>query len=167
MSLQTRLQDLITAIGADINTLITTRGTLSGLTTTAKSNLVAAINEVKTIADAAAGGGVSINDAATNTTQAWSSQKINDYVAAAVAALVNSAPGALDTLGELATELGNQSSAAAALTTAVGNRVRFDAAQSLTAPQMVQANANMGSLSLVQSGDPETNLVTLYTAAKA
>ena len=53
---------------------------LSSLTTTAKNNLVAAVNEVKTIADAAAGGGVSINDTATNTTQTWSSQKITDML---------------------------------------------------------------------------------------
>lgn len=52
MSLQTRLSDLITAIGTDykqFRTWITgsSTGDLSGLTTTAKSSLVAAINEVK------------------------------------------------------------------------------------------------------------------------
>lgn len=51
MSLQTRLSDLITAIGTDykqIRTWITgsTTGDLTGLTTTAKSSLVAAVNEV-------------------------------------------------------------------------------------------------------------------------
>lgn len=52
MSLQVRLSDLITAIGTDykaIKTMITgsSAGDLTGLTTTAKTNLVAAINEVK------------------------------------------------------------------------------------------------------------------------
>lgn len=60
MSLATRLSDLITAVGTDIKTLRTyvtgsSTGDLTGLTTTAKSNLVAAINEIK----ASSGGGSS------------------------------------------------------------------------------------------------------------
>lgn len=52
MSLQVRLGDLITAIGTDIKTLRTyitgsSSGTLTGLTTTDKTSLVAALNEVK------------------------------------------------------------------------------------------------------------------------
>lgn len=46
MSLQSRLADLITAIGADVKADRTTMGALSALTTSAKSSLVAAINEV-------------------------------------------------------------------------------------------------------------------------
>lgn len=52
MSLQTRIGDLITAIGTDIKQLRTwitgsSSGDLTGLTTTDKTNLIAAINEVK------------------------------------------------------------------------------------------------------------------------
>ncbi len=52
MSLQVRLGDLITAIGTDIKLLRTyitgsSTGDLSGLTTTAKTSIIAAINEVK------------------------------------------------------------------------------------------------------------------------
>lgn len=52
MSLQTRLQDFITAVGTDYKQLRTwisgsSTGTLTGLTTTDKSSLVSAINEVK------------------------------------------------------------------------------------------------------------------------
>lgn len=52
MSLQVRLTDLVTAIGTDIKQLRTwitgsSTGNLSGLTTTDKSSLVSAINEVK------------------------------------------------------------------------------------------------------------------------
>lgn len=51
-TLQTRLTDLITAIGTDIKTLRTyitgsSSGTIAGLTTTDKTSLVNAINEVK------------------------------------------------------------------------------------------------------------------------
>ena len=49
----------------------------------------------------------------------------------------------------------------------VANGVRSDAAQSLTAPQKVEANNNTGSLSLVQSGDPDANLVTVFEAGLA
>lgn len=52
MSLQVRISDLITSIGTDIKTLRTyitgsSSGTLTGLTTTDKSSIVGAINEVK------------------------------------------------------------------------------------------------------------------------
>ena len=52
LSLQIRLSDLITAVGTDIKQLRTwltgsSSGNLTGLTTTAKSDLVSAINEVK------------------------------------------------------------------------------------------------------------------------
>lgn len=58
MSLQTKLQDFITAVGTDYKGLrvwITgsATGDLTGLTTTAKSSLVAAINEVKASATGA------------------------------------------------------------------------------------------------------------------
>lgn len=104
----------------------------------------AALQEVKTVADAAAGGGVAINDAATNTTQTWSSQKSTDYIAAQITAVINGAPGALDTLDELAAALGDDANFASTVTTALGNRLRFDAAQTLTSPQKAQALANLG-----------------------
>lgn len=52
MTMQTRLADLITAIGTDYKQLRTwitgsSTGDLTGLTTTAKTSIVAAINEVK------------------------------------------------------------------------------------------------------------------------
>lgn len=60
MSLQTRLNDLITAVGTDYKTFRTwmfgsATGTLSVLTTTDKTSLAAAINEVKAAVGAASG----------------------------------------------------------------------------------------------------------------
>jgi hypothetical protein len=57
-SLQTRITDFITAVGTDIKQLRvwltgSSTGDLTGLTTTAKSNIVAAINEVKAAATGA------------------------------------------------------------------------------------------------------------------
>ena len=64
MTLEQRLIALAQAMGADVKALLQAQGSLSALSTTAKNNLVAAINELKTAVDAAAGGGVSINDGA-------------------------------------------------------------------------------------------------------
>ena len=48
-----------------------------------------------------------INDAATNTSTTWSGDKIDTEIGAAVASLVDTAPGTLDTLNELAAALGD------------------------------------------------------------
>lgn len=108
------------------------------------TDVEAALAEVKTVADAAAGGGVAINDAVTNTTDAWSSQKITDHVSTAVANLIDGAPGALDTLNELAAAINDDASFTTTVTTALGLRVRVDAAQSFTGPQQLQGRQNIG-----------------------
>lgn len=167
MSLITRLSDFITAVGTDIKGLLATRGTMASLSTTEKSNLVGALNELKDAIDAVAAGSGAISDGTTGSSTTWSSTKISAQIASAISDLVNGAPSAFDTLKELSDELANQESAASALTTAVGNRVRYDAAQTLDSTQKAQANTNMGSASLANTGDLDTDLAALYTAAKA
>ena len=145
---ETQVDSLAAAVAAAVNAVDALAdgntgdiGTLASLDTTAKANLVVAINEVKTIADAAAGGGVSINDAATNLTQAWSSQKITDELNA----VLDGAPAALDTLNELAAALGDDANFAATVNTALGNRLRVDtAAQGLTGTQQTNGKTNLG-----------------------
>ena len=173
MTLEQCLILLAQAIGADIKTLTVAQGSLTSLTTTAKSNLVAAINELKSITDGLAGGGAAINDAAGDgdTTVTWSADKIFDSIAAAKAALKNElldgAGAALDTLNELAAALGNDPSFAATIAAEVANRVRYDAAQTLTQPQMAQARANIGALGAADVGDTDHDFVADYNAAKA
>ena len=70
---------------------------------TSATNLVEAINEVRAIGLSKA----AIDDVNLSALTTWSSQKTNSEIQAAVAALVNGAPGALDTLQELAAALGN------------------------------------------------------------
>lgn len=165
MSLATNIQNLATRASTEIKllrTLINGNAVdLSALTTTQKGNLVAAINEVKA---SVAGAGAVINDTTSATTTVYSSSKTNSVITSAVAALVASSPAALDTLNELAAALGNDPSFAATTATALGNRVRFDDAQTLTAGQKVQGNANLGSLSLVDAGNPATNFVAVFEA---
>ncbi len=164
MSLETQIIALAQAIGADIKDVRTKQGDLTSLTTVAKGNLVAAINELKA---ALASAGAAINDAATNgaTTVTWSADKIFDTIEAAKLAvksdLTNGAAAALDTLSELAAALGNDPGFAATMATALTNRVRYDAVQTLTAPQQLQACSNIGV------GDPERNFATDYATAKA
>ncbi|WP_312084690.1 hypothetical protein [Brevundimonas sp.] len=173
-TLQVRLSDLATRIATEVKALRTlingNAASNIALITTAKGNLVEAINEVKTQANSlAASGGATINDASNSSaTQTYSITKIRTSIAEAQAAvkaeILGGAGAAYDTLQELKGLLDGATGDLSALTTALGNRVRFDAAQSLTAAQKIQGNANLGSLSLADAGNPDTNLVTIFEA---
>lgn len=185
MTLQTNLQNLTTRIATEFKALRAVTGGLASLTTTQKTSLVAAINELDAAIDALAAGSGAINDGATSTSTTWSSTKtaasiaalINDagtsgaattysidkvlaLIAQAKAdvtnALTNGAGAALDTLKELSDALGGDANFATTTATALGKRLRFDAAQTLTAAEKTQGAANLGL------GDPETDLVALF-----
>lgn len=164
MSMEQKLIALATAVGTDVKALIAGQGALSGLATTAKGSLVAAVNE---LVAALGNAGAQISDAAGNgdTTVTWSADKIFDAIEAAKLAVKNDMTGgaaaALDTLAELAAALGNDPSFATTIATQMGNRVRYDAVQTLTLPQQQQACANIGV------GDPDHDFAADYMAAKA
>ena len=162
MTLEARVVALAQALGTDVKTLTTAVGSLSGLNTTAKSNLVAAINE---IAQATAGA-TGIDDGVTSGASTWSSNKITSEISGAISGLVDGAGTALDTLKELADALGNDPSFATTIATQIANRVRFDDVQVLTAPQKAQACDNIGAASLVVTGDLDRDFAAAYTAAK-
>lgn len=234
MSLVTQVSDLATATGTAIKVERAKIGTLANLTTTEKSNLVAAINEV--VAAVGSGGSIdadSISDATTigkaliravdaaaartaigagtsnlalgttsstakagdyqpaaaNITDAttagralltatdataqrtalgvYSTSEVASEISNAVAALVDGAPGALDTLKELADALGGDENFATTISTALGNRLRFDAAQTLSGAQQSQGQANLSVYSRAELGDPTTDFVAVLTAALA
>ena len=173
MTLEQRLIALAQAMGADVKALLQAQGSLSALSTTAKNNLVAAINELKTALDNAGTGGVAIDDAAGDgaTTVTWSADKIHDTIEAAKLAVKNEltdgAGAALDTLAELAAALNDDPNFAATIAGEIANRVRFDAAQVLTEPQQAQARSNIGAQSAAAIGNPDHDLVADYTDAKA
>lgn len=79
-------------------------------------------------------------------------------IAVAIAGIVNSAPGALDTLKEFADALGNDPNFAATISTALGNRLRVDAPQTLTTGQKSQAAANLGVAPGATANDTDANL---------
>lgn len=169
MSLSTNVADLATRVGTEAKALRTlingNAADLSALTTTAKTSLVAAINEVEAAVAAASG----IDDNTTATTTTWSSSKIDDEVdtriGVATSALVDSAPTTLDTLNELAAALGDDPNFATTLTTALGKRVRVDAVQSFTAPEQAQARTNIDAASATNVGSTTTNYVTAFETA--
>jgi phage-related tail fiber protein len=159
--LQARITDLATRMATEcksLRTLINTNASdLSALTTTQKSSLVAAINELKSAIDGA-GSSITISDSTTSTTQVWSSSKVASAIQTAKDELTNGATSALDTLAELAAALGNDANFASTVTTSLGYRLRYDAAQTLTAAQKTQACANIGV------GEPDTDFVSTFNS---
>ena len=163
LSLQTRLSDLITSIGTDYKQLRTwisgsSSGTLTGLTTTVKTDLVSAVNEVnakptggtpsdasetvKGIVELASLAEVATGvDATRSVTPAGVRQERTALKSEILGAGV---PSALDTLDELAAALGDDANFAATVTTALGNRVLA-----------------------TDIGNPDADLVAIYSAAKA
>lgn len=164
MTMSNGLVLLAQAIGADIGDINARIGTMSSLTTTEKANLVGALNEVRAkllTVESTANGAAKINDASASSSSTYSSSKIVSEITSQISALVDGAPATFDTLKEIADYISSDQSAMGALTTAINNRVRFDAAQTLTEPQQAQACANIGV------GDPATDFVASYTTAKA
>lgn len=186
MSLQTRIGDLVVAIATDYKQLRTwitgsSSGSLDALTTTAKSDLVAAINEVKAGSSGAppnatetTAGIVELASlaevaAGVDSTRAVTSAGLRqERLAVKEEILGAGVPAALDTLAELADALADDASYSATVTTALANRVRVDtAAQGLSDTEKNNARTNISAVSSDAVGDPETDLAAAYLAAKA
>ena len=164
-NLKTVLENVVKAIGADIKSLKgkdveiknsvdtlktdvgTKLGDLTTLTTTDKTSVVRAMNELKASIGAVNTG---TNESAVNQ---LIDNKIND--------LVDNAPEALNTLKEIADKLQADESTATALASTVSKKVAFDSPQSLSTEQQKQAQENIG-LGDLSSAD----LVTVYTTAR-
>jgi len=164
---------------------------LSALPTTAKDNLVNAIIELHNeIQNNGNGDMLSTNnlsdvdnvETSRNNLDVLSSGEIASDIATAIATvtlaslggltqqevdnrveiIVGSAPEALDTLQELAAALGDDPNFAASINTALTNRVRFDAEQTLNATQLQRVQDNIQVFSRTQIGSVTTNYVTVF-----
>lgn len=185
LSLQIRLGDLATAIATDIKQLRTwitgsASGDLTGLNTTDKTSVVAAINEVNgkaaTVSDASetVKGVVELATLAEVSTGTDTSRVVTvegvrqERIAVKNEILGAGVPAALDTLDELAAALADDANFGSTVTAALANRVRVDtAAQGLTGTQQGNARTNIDVYSKAEIGDPETDLVAAYNIAKA
>ena len=170
MSLETKIVALAQAVGADVKALRLAQGDLTALTTTTKTSLAAAINELVLLV--ANSGGAGIDDgAASGGAVTWSVDKITSSITVARNALkdelLGGAGAALDTLAELAAALGDDPNFATTIATDLANRVRYDAAQVLTVEQKSTARSNIGAASAAEIGDTDRDFVADYTAAKA
>lgn len=161
MSLATRIESLVIRVAQEFNDVRAKAGNLANLTTTDKSNLVAAINELK----AAVVSSAVIDDANIATTSTYSSSKIVTLLDALKSEILGGADAAYDTLVEIQQLLQNGTSGLDALLAAVNNRVRFDAAQTLTAPEQAQARSNIGAVSASDVGNTDTDFVAVFEGA--
>lgn len=164
-NLKTVLENVVKAIGVDIKSLKgkdveiknsvdtlktdvgTKLGDLTTLTTTDKTSVVRAMNELK----------ASIGAVNTGTDESAVNQLIDNKINA----LIDNAPEALNTLKEIADKLQAEESTATALASTVSKKVAFDSQQSLSTEQQKQAQENIG-LGDLSSAD----LVTVYTTAR-
>ena len=142
MSLLTRITALINSIATDIKDVYAKIGNLNTLQTTTKSSLVGAINEI------IASGGLQINDSTPSASTTFSGTAIDSKIATAKTEVKNEilggASAAYDTLQEIQAQMEADDTAAASLTTAVGQRPTY-----------------------TETGDLDTDLVQLYNTAKA
>lgn len=161
MSLQTQIHSLVIRVADEFKAVHSKIGNLSSLSTTDKSTLVAAINELK-----AAIATVAVIDDLTpgSTTTTFSASKIVTLLDALRAQILGGADAAYDTLLELQQALQNDQTGIAALTAAIDKRVRFDAVQTLTAPEQLQTRTNIGAVASIDIGDTTTDFVAIFEA---
>lgn len=173
-TLEQRIVSLAQAIGLDIKNTNNAIGTLSSLSTTQKSSVVAAINELYS-SIAAIDPSTVINDAATtSTSKTYSVDKILALLSSLKSEILGGIPStALDTIKELADFLADNT-VAGGLVEQLGNRVRVDAAQSFDSTKQAQGRSNIGAAAAADLtslsnaiGNTDHNFVTDYTTAKA
>jgi hypothetical protein len=142
-----RVKDLATRIGTEFKSVRTSIAAAQSLAQTANTRAL--------VDDTTAG----------STTMPWSGSKSAAQIAASAQAtkdaILGGASAAYDTLGEIQQALATDETAAAALTAAVNNRLRFDAPQTLAAAAKTQVCQNAGI------GEPDSDFVATFVAAIA
>ena len=161
MSLATRIESLVIRVAQEFNDVRAKAGNLANLTTTDKSSLVAAINELQSVVASTA----LIDDATVATTSAYSSSKIVSLLDTLKSEILGGADAAYDTLLEIQQLLQDGTSGLNALLASVNNRVRFDAAQTLTVSEQLQARSNIGAVAASEVGDTDTDFVAVFVGA--
>ena len=152
---------LATAIGLDYKTLnaaigeaVSKTGDLTLLTGTQKTNLVAAINELRT-------------NVGTVESQIIDAPTIQGMIDTGLNGLVDGAPDALNTLNEIAAALAEDDSVFDSILLSLAKRVRVDAVQNFTETEKAMGRDNIGAAKQVDVGDvANADPVATYHAAK-
>ena len=156
MSIQTQLTNLTNSVAQALNNLDSRTGNITALSTSDKTSLVAAINEVKTSIDSF--DPALIDDALdASTIKTYSIDKIKTLIANVQSSILGGAGEAYDTLQELATELQSNDGDITNILTAQANRVAVDASQSFTEAQKTQGRDNIGAANQADIGDITTD----------
>jgi capsid protein len=161
MSLATRIESLVIRVAQEFNDVRAKAGHLASLTTTDKSSLVAAINELQTAVQSA----TAIDDNQIAASSTYSSTKIVSLLDALKADILGGADAAYDTLLEIQQLLQSGTTGLDALLAAVNLRVRFDGEQTLNAAQQAQARSNIGAVAASDVGDTDTDFVAIFDGA--
>lgn len=153
-NLVTQIQNLVIRLGTEFKVVHSSIGTLSSLTTTQKSSLVAAINEVR----GSVAGADMIDDLASpsETDKTYSAFKITNLLDSLRESILGGASEAFDTLKELQDLLEDDQSGIGALAAAIENKVSWSASQTLTGGQQAQARSNIGAAAASHTHDPES-----------
>lgn len=152
---------LASAIGADYKNLSDSltsvagkQGDLTLLNTLEKTNLVGALNELKT-------GLTSVESTVVD------SATIQGMIDAGITGVVDGAPDALNTLNEIASALAEDDTAIDGIMTALAKRVRVDQAQAFTTEEKAMGRSNIDAQDASEIGDvPNADFVATYNAAK-
>ena len=98
------------------------------------------------------------NMGSNSATKAASQQSVKAYVTAQVAALIDSAPAALDTLNELAAALGDDANYASATATLIGTKLaKASNLSDLASASTARSNLGLGSMAVLSSIDISSN----------
>lgn len=150
MSQASNITLLANRVGAECKTLHEKIGVLGNLSTTEKTSLVLAINELNTALGKIDVSSV-IDDTQVLADKTYSSSKIASEITAAAQQvkndLLNGAGEAYDTLKELADLIQTNASAIEALEALAAGHVRYDEPQTITDEQKTQARGNIGAAS--------------------
>jgi len=141
---------------ADTATTLATARNIAGQSFNGSASITIATGDLSDIAGLKDEDNMASNSATHIATQ----QSIKAYVDAEITGLIDGAPGALDTLNEIAAAINDNADFTGTMTTALGNRLRVDTnSQGLSGTQKTNAQTNLGlgSMALLSAIDISDN----------
>jgi hypothetical protein len=151
MTLELRIKALAEQVASTIKAINAKVGNTAALSTTDKTSLVAALNELKSNISALPAPSSVIDDTSASASKTYSSTKITALITTAVANLINGAGSDSDTLKELADKI-------VALAQTDTGLVSVALSQAFSDSQKAQARSNIGAASATDLTALTTNV---------